>query len=98
MGLCDFFQRIALTMLSVMVGVYAVMFKAFDLARGFDVFGWAARFGLSADVANGFAAAVFVFGLGFLVYGVSGSDRGGPYYKLKQAHTKRGRHDRTVAD
>ena len=56
-------------MLSIMLGVYAVMFKAFDLGRGFDKFGLAQRFGLSAEVANGLAAAVFVFGLGFLVYG-----------------------------
>ena len=62
--------RQLLTMLAIMVGVYAVMFKAFDLGCGFDVFGLAARFGLSADAANGIAAAVFVFGLGFLVYGV----------------------------
>ena len=61
--------RQLLTALAIMAGVYAVMFKAFDLGRGFDVFGLAARFGLSADVANGIAAGVFVFGLGFLVYG-----------------------------
>ena len=62
--------RQLLTILAIMAGVYAVMFKAFDLGRGFDVFGLAARFGSSADVANGIAAAVFVFGLGFAVYGV----------------------------
>ena len=61
--------RQLLAMGSIMLGVYGVMFKAFDLGRSFDVFGLAARFGLSADVANGLAAAVFVFGLGFLVYG-----------------------------
>jgi hypothetical protein len=61
--------RQLLTALAIMAGVYAVMFKAFDLGRGFDVFGLAARFGPSADVANGIAAGVFVFGLGFLVYG-----------------------------
>ena len=60
--------RQLLTILSIMAGVYVVMFKAFDLGRGFDVFGLAARFGLSADAANGLAAAAFVFGLGFLVY------------------------------
>ena len=56
-------------MLAIMLGVFAVMFKAFDLGRGFDEFGLAKRFALSADVANGIAAAVFVFGLGFVVYG-----------------------------
>lgn len=61
--------RQLLPMLGIMLGVYAVMFKAFDLGRGVDVFGLAGRFGLGADAANGIAAAVFVFGLGFLVYG-----------------------------
>ncbi len=62
--------RQLLTVLAIMAGVYAVMFKAFDLGRGFGVFGLAARFGLSADAANGLAAAAFVFGLGFVVYDV----------------------------
>lgn len=62
--------RQLVTVLVIMTGVYVTMFKAFDLGRGFDVFGMAARFGLTADAANGIAAAVFVFGLGFVVYGL----------------------------
>lgn len=61
--------RTLLVALTIMAGVYATMFKAFDLGHGFDVIGLQARFGLSADVANGIAAAVFVYGLGFAVYG-----------------------------
>ena len=62
--------RHLLTMLVIMTGIYAVMFKAFDLKQGLDVFGLAERLGLSGDAANGVAAAVFVFGLGFVVYGL----------------------------
>jgi len=64
-----------LMMLGIMAGVYVTMFKAFNLGAGFnaiglDVLGLAARFKLHQDAANGIAAAVFVFGLGFAVFGV----------------------------
>lgn len=62
--------RHLLTMLVIMTGVYAVMFKAFDLKQGLDVFGLQERLGLSADMANGLAAGVFVFAIGFAVYGL----------------------------
>lgn len=62
--------RQLLTMLSIMTGVYVVMFRAFDLKRDLDVFGLAERFNLHPDAANGIAAASFVFGLGFAVYGL----------------------------
>jgi hypothetical protein len=62
--------RNLLFVLSIMVGVYATMFKAFDLKQGLDVFGLTERFALHSDVANGIAAAVFVFGLGFAAYGL----------------------------
>jgi hypothetical protein len=59
-----------LTMLAIMAGVYVTMFRAFNLGAGLDIFNLAARFNLHPDVANGVAAALFVFGLGFAVYGV----------------------------
>ena len=62
--------RQLLTMLMIAAGLYVTMFRAFNLGAGLDVFGLAARFHLQPDVANGIAAAVFVFGLGFAVYGV----------------------------
>ncbi|KAF0178308.1 MAG: hypothetical protein IV086_02630 [Hyphomonadaceae bacterium] len=59
-----------LGMLTIMTGVYVTMFRAFDLKRDLDVFQLAERFGLDANVANGVAGALFVFGLGFAVFGV----------------------------
>lgn len=59
-----------LFMLGIMAGVYVTMFKAFNLGSGLDIFGLAARFNIHQDAANGIAAAVFVFGLGFAVFGV----------------------------
>jgi hypothetical protein len=59
-----------LGMLTIMAGVYVTMFRAFDLKRDLDVFHLTERFGLDANVANGVAGALFVFGLGFAVYGV----------------------------
>lgn len=59
-----------LTILMIMAGVYVTMFRAFDLKSGHDVFHLAERFNLHPDVANGVAAALFVFGLGFAVYGL----------------------------
>ena len=62
--------RNLLFVLSIMTGVYVTMFKAFNLGADLDVFGLAERFGLSTDIANGLAAAAFVFGLGFAAYGL----------------------------
>jgi hypothetical protein len=62
--------RHLLMMLGIFAGLYVTLFRAFDLGRGFDVLNLAERFQLSADVANGLAAACFVFGLGFAVYGL----------------------------
>jgi hypothetical protein len=62
--------RQLVTMLAIMAGVYVVMFRAFDLKADLDVLGLSERFGLHADVANGLAAVLFVFGLGFAIYGV----------------------------
>jgi hypothetical protein len=62
--------RNLLVVLSIMTGLYVTMFRAFNLGADLDVFGLAERFGLSADVANGLAAAVFVFGIGFAAYGL----------------------------
>ena len=44
-----------LMMLGILTGVYVTMFRAFDLKQDLDIFGLAARFGLSHDVANGVA-------------------------------------------
>lgn len=62
--------RRLLPMLGILFSVYVVMFKAFDLKRDLDVFGLAEGFGLSADVANAIAAAIFVLVIGFAAYGV----------------------------
>lgn len=62
--------RQLLTMLMIAAGVYVTMFRAFNLGTNLDVFRLADRFGLHPDVANGVAAALFVFGLGFAVYGL----------------------------
>ncbi|MDZ4775590.1 MAG: hypothetical protein SGJ23_02265 [Alphaproteobacteria bacterium] len=59
-----------LGMLAIMAGVYVTMFRAFNLGGDLDVFGFAERFNLHPDVVNGVSAALFVFGLGFAVYGV----------------------------
>jgi hypothetical protein len=56
--------------LGIMLGVYVTMFRAFNLGAGVDVFELAARFQLSADVANGIAATIFVFGIGFAAFGL----------------------------
>jgi hypothetical protein len=60
--------RQLLGMLTIMTGVYVVMFRAFDLRRDFDIFQLAERLGLNPDVADGLATAGFVFGLGLAVY------------------------------
>lgn len=59
-----------LMMLSIMGGVFVVMFKAFDLKRDIDVLGLADRLGLHPDVANAIAALLLTYVLGFAVYGV----------------------------
>lgn len=59
-----------LGMLAIMAGVYVTMFRAFNLGGDLDVFGFAERFSLHPDIVNGVSAALFVFGLGFAVYGV----------------------------
>jgi len=69
MGVAASTVRQLLTMLMIAAGVYVTMFRAFNLGGSLDVFGLAARFNLHPDVANGVAAALFVFGLGFAVYG-----------------------------
>ena len=69
MGLTAGNVRQLLFMLMIAAGVYVTMFRAFDLGGDLDVFGLAARFSLHPDVINGVGAAVFVFGLGFAVYG-----------------------------
>lgn len=70
MGFSASSVRQLLTMLMIAAGVYVTMFRAFNLGAGLDVFKLAERFHLHPDVANGVAAALFVFGLGFAVYGV----------------------------
>jgi hypothetical protein len=62
--------RHLLTMLMIAAGVYVTMFRAFNLGADLDVFGLAERFGLHPDVANGVAAALFVFAIGFITYGM----------------------------
>ena len=59
-----------LMMLGILTGVYVTMFRAFDLKKDLDIFGLSERFGLSHDAANGVAAAIYVFGIGFAVYGL----------------------------
>lgn len=70
MGFSASTVRQLLTMLMIAAGVYVTMFRAFNLGADLDVFNFAERFHLHPDVANGVAAALFVFGLGFAVYGV----------------------------
>ena len=57
-----------LMMLGILSGVYITMFRAFDLRKDLDIFGLADRFGLSHDTANGIAAGLYVFGIGFALY------------------------------
>jgi hypothetical protein len=45
-------------MLGILTGVYAAMFRAFDLKKDLDIFGLSDGFGLSDDAANGVAAAL----------------------------------------
>mgnify|MGYP003529949469 CR=1 FL=1 len=59
-----------LMMLSIMGGVFVVMFQTFDLKRDLDVFGLAERFGLTPDFANAVAALLMTYVLGFAVFGV----------------------------
>lgn len=70
MGVSASTVRQLLTMLMIAAGVYVTMFRAFNLGGDLDVFGLAARFNLHPDVVNGVSAALFVFGLGFAVFGV----------------------------
>lgn len=70
MGLQANSVRHLLTMLAIALGVFATMFKAFNLGGQIDVFGLAAKFQIPPDAANGISAAVFVFGLGFGVFGL----------------------------
>lgn len=58
-----------LGMLTIMAGVYVTMFRAFNLGADLDMFDFATRFNLHPNVANGVAGALFVYGLGFAVYG-----------------------------
>jgi hypothetical protein len=62
--------RQLLMILAIQCGLYVTLFRAFDLGGSLDVFGWAARYNLKPDIANGLAAAAFVFGLGFAVFGL----------------------------
>jgi hypothetical protein len=62
--------RHLLMMLGILSGVYIIMFRAFDLKKDLDVFGLSERFGLSHDTANGAAAGLYVFGIGFAAYGL----------------------------
>jgi hypothetical protein len=59
-----------LMMLGILTGVYVTMFRAFDPKKDLDIFGLSARFGLSHDAANGIAAGLYVFGIGFAVFGL----------------------------
>ena len=59
-----------LMMLGILTGVYVAMFRAFDLKKDLDIFGLSDRFGLSHDAANGVAAALYVFAIGFAVFGL----------------------------
>ena len=59
-----------LMMLGISSGVYIAMFRAFDLKKDLDIFGLSDRFGLSHDTANGIAAGLYVFGIGFALYGL----------------------------
>lgn len=59
-----------LGMLTIMAGVYVTMFRAFNLGGDLDVFNLAERFQLHPNIVNGVAGALFVYGLGFAVYGV----------------------------
>jgi len=68
-GLQAHSTRHLLMMLSIMAGVFVVMFKAFDLKRDIDVFGLADRLGLQPDFANAVAALLLTYVLGFAVYG-----------------------------
>jgi hypothetical protein len=70
MGFSASTVRQLLTMLMIAAGVYVTMFRAFNLGANLDVFHLAKRFGVHPDAANGVAAALFVFGLGFAVYGL----------------------------
>jgi hypothetical protein len=62
--------RHLLMVLGILTGVYVTMFRAFDLKKDLDIFGLSEHFGLSHDAANGVAAALYVFGIGFAVYGL----------------------------
>jgi hypothetical protein len=62
--------RNLLTILAIQCGLYVTLFRAFDLGKSLDIFGWAERYNLKPDIANGLAAAAFVFGLGFSVFGL----------------------------
>ena len=70
MGFSASSVRQLLTMLMIAAGVYVTMFRAFNLSADLDVFKLAERFGLHRNVANGVAGALFVFVLGFAVYGL----------------------------
>lgn len=59
-----------LMMLGILSGVYITMFRAFDLKKNLNIFGLSERFGLSHDTANGVAAGLYVFGIGFAIYGL----------------------------
>lgn len=62
--------RHLLMVLGILTGVYITMFRAFDLKKDLDLFGLSERFGLGHDTANGVAAGLYVFGIGFAVYGL----------------------------
>ena len=64
-------------MLAIMAGVYVVMFQAFNLQAKllpFDISGVLAGYplpaGLSTDLFNKIAAIIFVYVIGFAVYGL----------------------------
>jgi hypothetical protein len=62
--------RNLLTILTLQCGLYITMFQAFKLGKNLDVFGLTERLGIHPNLADGLAAALFVFGIGFTVYGV----------------------------
>lgn len=59
-----------LMLLSIMGGVFVVMFQTFDLKQDLDVFGIAERLGLNPNFANGVAALLLTYVLGFAVFGL----------------------------
>lgn len=62
--------RQLLMQLSIMAGVFVVMFQTFDLKRDLDVLHLSERFGLHPDVGNAIAAVLLTYVLGFAIFGL----------------------------